>query len=60
MNPCLGFLLIVLRQRNRWAAGTLLGIHLIFDGWAEIAFALAARSGKAGPSGDVSELSSKS
>lgn len=26
-----------------WAIGTLLGIHLIFDGWAEIAVASAAR-----------------
>jgi len=28
-----------------WAVGTLLGIHLIFDGWAEIAVASAARAG---------------
>jgi uncharacterized membrane protein HdeD (DUF308 family) len=27
-----------------WAVGTLLGIHLIFDGWAEIAVASAARA----------------
>ena len=27
-----------------WAIGTLLGIHLIFDGWAEIAVATAARA----------------
>jgi hypothetical protein len=27
-----------------WAVGTLVGIHLIFDGWAEIAVASAARA----------------
>jgi uncharacterized membrane protein HdeD (DUF308 family) len=31
-----------------WAIGTLLGIHLIFDGWSEIAVALAARAEKRG------------
>jgi uncharacterized membrane protein HdeD (DUF308 family) len=30
-----------------WAIGTLLGIHLIFDGWSEIALASAARADQA-------------